>query len=572
MTKEWHQPFELKALELLDEASSAAVPPDRVIPSRWILTDKYAGLDPELVKRDQLKQGVSPDAICYSKPKARWVAGGHRDPDIGDDKASPRTDAPTADLLGQHLVMFLAASHRWPLLSSDVSNAFLRGQPVDRNLYIRLPKPLPPALLGKVNPNQLCRLRKGMYGLTEAPRLWFIEYQQKLLAIGFKRCYLLPAVFTFFQNGQLVAAIALHVDDGIMTGCPKLAAPIFAKMKETFEYGTWDEDNFRFTGRQITRGPDFSVIISMHEYINELEEIDIPLARKNGNRNLAVTERERSVLRGKLGELGWLARMSQPTLCFGVSRLQQRQVEATVQDLVDANILVRKAKQEALTVTIPSIPMQDLVIVAVSDASHATMRGLGSQAGWLTILADGAIRKQEAPATVVGWSSHKLRRVVRSTIAAETMGLSTAVEHAEFTRAALLELTDPSFTLKHWQEHVHKISVLWIIDAKSSYDHLTKDSGLPDDKRLAIDVAALRQQREQTGSEIYWLPGPQMPCDVLTKFDRANDAILQLLAGTWSLKEQPDVKAKRDKESSKRRERKAAAKEVKHVSFVFTDE
>ena len=44
MTKEWKQLFELGALRLLTSEESKAVPQDRIIPSRWILTDKYDGL------------------------------------------------------------------------------------------------------------------------------------------------------------------------------------------------------------------------------------------------------------------------------------------------------------------------------------------------------------------------------------------------------------------------------------------------------------------------------------------------------------------------------------------------
>ena len=118
--------------------------------------------------------------------------------------------------------------------------------------------------------------------------------------------------------------IALHVDDGLMTGCPKKSPKTFNMLKAKFEYGTWEVDDFRFTGRHISRGPDYSVIIDMDEYVTELQEIELSTARKK-EKDHPVTERERTTLRGKLGELGWLARMLNPTLAFGVSRLQQRQ-------------------------------------------------------------------------------------------------------------------------------------------------------------------------------------------------------------------------------------------------------
>ena len=137
-------------------------------------------MDRSKIREDQARKGVREQDTVYSRPKARWVAGGHRDPDIGEGAAQqPRTDAPTADLLGQHLVCVLAAANGWQLQSSDVSNAFLRWTKVDRNFYVRMPRPLPPGTLAE--PGQLAKLEKGMYGLTEAPRLWYLEYEARLV-------------------------------------------------------------------------------------------------------------------------------------------------------------------------------------------------------------------------------------------------------------------------------------------------------------------------------------------------------------------------------------------------------
>jgi len=176
MLKEWNQVFTLGA-QLLSLKDSLKIPNDRIIPSRWVLTDKYDGLDPEKIVQQQLEEGVSAKDVQYDKPKARWACGGHKDPDLGgpaeisiapdddddDDDTTQRrpqpvahtplrTDAPTSDLLGQHLVLLIAAAKGWPLLSSDVSNAFLRGNDIDRDLYMSMPRPLPPGAQSHVWP------------------------------------------------------------------------------------------------------------------------------------------------------------------------------------------------------------------------------------------------------------------------------------------------------------------------------------------------------------------------------------------------------------------------------------
>ncbi len=89
-----------------------------------------------------------------------------------------------------------------------------------------------------------------------------------------------------------------------------------------------------------------------------------------------------------------------------------------------ANKLVNQAKSTQWQLLIPPMDLQDVVIAAVSDASNANMPNLGSEAGRLTVLAEKKISTGPGSACVLSWGSHKLRRVVRSTLAAETMGLA----------------------------------------------------------------------------------------------------------------------------------------------------
>ncbi len=81
----------------------------------------------------------------------------------------------------------------------------------------------------------------------------------------------------------------------------------------------------------------------MQEYVDNLELIDIALDR-GANPEEPLTSWEKSVLRATVGVLGWLARMMDGGLCFGVSCLQHRQPIATVKNLTEANKLVNQAK------------------------------------------------------------------------------------------------------------------------------------------------------------------------------------------------------------------------------------
>ena len=102
MDKEWQSFIDLDAVRVVKKDEAQRIPSSRILPTRFVLTNK----DP-----------TGETLIC----KARLVCGGHRDPDI----SLLRTDAPTTDALGVHLILVLAASFRWRIQSGDVSTAFL---------------------------------------------------------------------------------------------------------------------------------------------------------------------------------------------------------------------------------------------------------------------------------------------------------------------------------------------------------------------------------------------------------------------------------------------------------------
>ena len=62
-----------------------------------------------------------------------------------------------------HLVIFLAASHKWEVHQMDVKSAFLHGD-LKEEIYMEQPP-------GYVQNDSIlvCRLKKYLYGLEQAP-------------------------------------------------------------------------------------------------------------------------------------------------------------------------------------------------------------------------------------------------------------------------------------------------------------------------------------------------------------------------------------------------------------------
>ena len=144
--------------------------------------------------------------------------------------------------------MSLSARKGWPLLSYDISTAFLQGKEMaevsTRTGEQRLGACIPPKdffpLLANFKEMQDCipapgkeseyalLLYKAVYGLGDAPRLWYLEVRRALEEIGFhvskfdETMMYLRESNGFFggPTGRLTCCVTVHVDDLGVTGEP----------------------------------------------------------------------------------------------------------------------------------------------------------------------------------------------------------------------------------------------------------------------------------------------------------------------------------------------------------------
>eukprot|EP00959_Pyramimonas_sp_CCMP1952_P065964 1377201-Pyramimonas_sp.AAC.1 len=75
-----------------------------------------------------------------------------------------------------------------------------------------------------------------------------------------------------------------------------------------------------------------------------------------------------------------------------------------------------------------------MTFVTVSDAGGpGSARRNGAQGGWMVLAADSSIRQNcRARVSLLAWRSTRLKRVVASTGAAETLSLSAALAEAQW--------------------------------------------------------------------------------------------------------------------------------------------
>ena len=112
------------------------------------------------------------------KAKARLIVIGWEDPQL-DEVVN---DAPTLSKDGRMTVLQGVASHQWPLISFDISTAFLHGKGDGRPLGL-VPVAEMREALGMGETDQV-QLDGGAYGRIDAPYLWFCEFRDELIRQG----------------------------------------------------------------------------------------------------------------------------------------------------------------------------------------------------------------------------------------------------------------------------------------------------------------------------------------------------------------------------------------------------
>jgi hypothetical protein len=306
-----------------------------------------------------------------------------------------------------------------------------------------------------------------------------------------------------------------HVDDFLCSGYGPVFEKALAKLKTKLPWGSWKVDNFTDCGRQISRD-GYDVVVSQDVYTQNISEITLD-SRKIDRK---ISGAEMAAARGALGGLGWVSKQMRVDAAFDTSVLLSELPKQKPETLKAINKAIQSLKSRNMTLRFPAaLDFRNCTVGTFSDASWGNRSDGSSQGGFLHVLFGGdVVSGDEVPMAPLQWGSHRIKRVCRSTLSAESQAATTAVESGDWVKVVLSELRDGQFKLSRYHEALQNIPGLLLIDAKSVYDYVTRDSGrLPSDKRLAIDLRVLQYYLEASSWGIKWISGPQMLSDVLTK-------------------------------------------------------
>lgn len=347
--------------------------------------------------------------------KARLVARGYTQIEGLDYH---ETFAPVAKMTTVRCLIAVASAKGWPLFQLDVNNAFLHGV-LDEEVYMRLP---PGFYDAEKSQGRVCRLVKSLYGLKQASRQWFAQFDLALTEFAFRKSQNDHSLF-ILNKGTEYIVLLVYVDDVIITGTSTtIIQEVKQFINDRFKIKDLGELKF-FLGLEIARSAD-GIFLHQRKYALELLDdanflscrpTKTPMDTKH-RLSLSTAPLVHDVLsyRRIVGKLIYLT-ITRPDLAYPVHILSQF-VTAPTEDHLQAVHHVLRFIKAAPAQGIFFSATSDLKLRAFCDADWAscplTRRSIS---GFCITLGN----------SVISWKAKKQQVVSRSSAESEYRSMAT---------------------------------------------------------------------------------------------------------------------------------------------------
>lgn len=90
-----------------------------------------------------------------------------------------------------------------------------------------------------IKPYEFFLLRKSAYGLSKAPRLWYVRAKELLEELNFIELELCHVTFVLEEGKQVTAIVCLHVGDGFLTTSTTRMKDLHNMISSKFNIKEW---------------------------------------------------------------------------------------------------------------------------------------------------------------------------------------------------------------------------------------------------------------------------------------------------------------------------------------------
>ncbi|KAE8698982.1 ABC transporter G family member 7 [Hibiscus syriacus] len=174
------------------------------------------------------------------------------------------TFSPVVRFFTVNILISLVVSCHWQIRQVDVNNAFLKSD-LSEDVYMQQVPGFEEQSNGVV---LVCKLKKALYGLRQAPRNWFLKLRDLLLSLRFKPSRANSSLFIRQEDHEVVYMV-VYVDDILITCSSQLEVDrIVHALHEKFSLKDLGQLKY-FLGIEVHRSNN-GLFLSQKKFITEL--------------------------------------------------------------------------------------------------------------------------------------------------------------------------------------------------------------------------------------------------------------------------------------------------------------
>lgn len=420
--------------------------------SVWTLVDRPA--DRNIIKCKWVYKVKQDTSGCFDKFRARLVARGFsQEPGIDYDK----TFAPVVRHSTMRVLFNLANELDMDIDHVDVTTAFLYGNLIEE-IYMEQPEGF------IINKNKVCLLRKSIYGLKQASRVWNMTVNNLLTKHGYSQTKCEPCVY--FKRGtcnNALTILAVYVDDFyIFTNNVKDKDHLIDLLSKNFSVKCLGPIK-DCLGMNVQRDKAKGIIVlRQSEYIKKLlykfkmseaKEVSTPMIINekfnNGNNNF---NNELYNYRELIGSLMYLSVCTRPDISFCCSLLSQFNNNYNEHHWIAAKRVLRYLKKTInFGLVFKKSVDKKYCLEAFADADWANdPTDRKSFSGFVIKLGSNTIN----------WECRKQRTVALSSTEAEYLSMSDCCKDILFMYNFLSDLTGWQILCKLRNDNMSAIKLL----------------------------------------------------------------------------------------------------------------
>lgn len=483
--KHWKSAMQSEYRSLLENGTWELIDPPadrKPIDNKWVFKKK----------RDS--NGV------VARYKARLVVKGYAQKHGIDYE---ETYAPVVRHTSIRFLLAIAAKFDLNIHQMDAVTAFLQGT-LDECILMNQPECF------HDGSSKVCRLKKSIYGLKQASRVWNSKLNEALTELGLVRSNADPCIYYSMENNRM-AIIAVYVDDILLlSNDNNYIARLKSSLSSKFKMKDMGEAS-SILGINIERDRNRGTIsIDQSLYIKSILErfgmsdcnpVSSPL---DLNQKLSmesspkcqdeIDRMSRVPYQEAIGSIMYAAQLTRPDICFAVSMLSRFNHNPS---MAHWNAVKRVLRYMKGTVDAKLVFDRDgnPGIIGYCDADWANDLDLRRSTTGYMFLFHGA---------AISWSAKRQQTVALSTTEAEYMSLSSATQEAVWLKTLNDELL-PSAQIQIFCDNKSAICL-----ASNNMFHKRT-------KHISIRYHFVREKVADGSIKINYVATNDMIADVLTK-------------------------------------------------------